>query len=218
LIAHEPTAIVWFIALKAILAAIHVWAPNAKVVLMGYPSSTPDDSTPPRARWVCRPAVPLPLVAGGALFVLVAAIAGCGNILDPKQQALDKATAAVRANARQARVEVEATLRDPGTGQEQPVDRAARVLEEQISKGIGGRVARKSTRSDGTVDLEATFIEHRDSGGGLSYEGVAVLLCVRLSGKPGPRAEVELADAPCPTNVTSKPPNFGGIDKVVTLK
>jgi hypothetical protein len=90
------------------------------------------------------------------------------------------------------------------------------VLNEQISKGIGGRVARTSTRPDGTVDLEGTFIEHRDSGGGLSYEQAAVLLCVRLSGKPGPQAEVELADAPCPTNVTSKPPNFGSIDKIVT--
>jgi hypothetical protein len=155
-------------------------------------------------------------VAGGALFVLVAAIAGCGNVLDPKQQALDSATRAVRANARQARVEVEAALREPGTSQEQPADRAARVLEEQISKGIGGRVARTSTRSDGTLDLEGTFIEHRESGG-LVSGGVAVLLCVRLSGKPGPQAEIELADAPCPTNVTSKPPNFGGIDKVVTL-
>jgi hypothetical protein len=83
----------------------------------------------------------------------------------PKQQALDKATAAVRANARQARVEVEAALREPGTSQEQPADRAARVLNEQISKGIGGRVARMSTRADGTVDLEGTFIELRESGG-----------------------------------------------------
>jgi hypothetical protein len=194
-----------------------VRAPNAKVLVMGYPSSTSDGSPPPPAKWVYRPAVPLRLVAGGALFVLVATIAaGCGNVLDPKQQALDKATAAVRANARQARVEVEAALREPGTSQEQPADRAARVLNEQISKGIGGRVARMSTRADGTVDLEGTFIELRESGG-LVTEGVAVLLCVRLSGKPGPQAKVELADAPCPTNVTSKPPNFGSIDKIVTL-
>ena len=156
------------------------------------------------------------MVAGGVVLLLVTIAAGCGNVLDPKQQAVDTATRAVRANARQARVEVEATLRDPGTGQERPVDRAARVLEEQISKGIGGRVVRASTRSDGTVDLEGTFIEHRESGG-LVSGGVAVLLCVRLSGKPGPQTEVELADAPCPTNVTSKPPNFGGLDKVVTL-
>jgi hypothetical protein len=156
------------------------------------------------------------MVAGGVVLLLVTLAAGCGNVLDPKQQALDSATSAVRANARQARVEVEAALREPGTSQEQPADRAARVLEEQISKGIGGRVARKSTRPDGTVDLEGTFIEHRESGG-LVSGGVAVLLCVRLSGKPGPQAEVELADAPCPANVTSKPPNFGSIDKIVTL-
>jgi hypothetical protein len=79
------------------------------------------------------------MVAGGVVLLLVTIAAGCGNVLDPKQQAVDTATRAVRANARQARVEVEATLRDPGTGQERPVDRAARVLEEQISKGIGGR-------------------------------------------------------------------------------
>ena len=69
---------------------------------------------------------------------------------------------------------------------------------------------------DGTVDLEGTFIEHSESGG-LVSAGVAVLLCVRLSGKPGPQARVELADAPCPTNPTSRPPNFGSIDKIVTL-
>jgi hypothetical protein len=114
-----------------------VRAPNAKVVLMGYPPSTPDDSTPPRARWLCKPAVPFRLVAGGALFVLVAAIAAGCTSMDSKQQALDSATTAVRAAAEQARVEVEATLRDPGTGQEQPVDRAARVLSEQISKSTG---------------------------------------------------------------------------------
>jgi len=193
-----------------------VRAPNTKVMVMGYPPSTSDDSTPPPTRWACRPAMPLRLVAAGALIVLAATIAGCGTFMNPRQQALDKATAAVRAAAEQARVEVEATLRDPGTGQERPVDRAARVLEEQISKGIGGRVVRGSTRSDGTVDLEGTFIEHSESGG-LVSGGVAVLLCVRLSGKPGPQTEVELADAPCPTNVTSKPPNFGGLDKVVTL-
>jgi hypothetical protein len=160
--------------------------------------------------------VPLRLVAGGALFVLVVAIAGCGNVLDPKQQAVDKATAAVRANARQARVEVEAALREPATSQEQPADRAARVLEEQISKGIGGRVARKSTRPDGTVDLEGTFIEHSESGG-LVSGGVAVLLCVRLTGKPGPQATVEISDAPCPPNPTSRPPSFGSIDRIATL-
>jgi len=40
---------------------------------------------------------------------------------------------------------------------------------------------------------------------------------LRLNGKPGPQARVELADAPCPTNPTSRPPNFGSIDKIVTL-
>ena len=161
--------------------------------------------------------MPLRLVAAGALIVLAATIAGCGTFMNPRQQALDKATAAVRAAAEQARVEVEATLRDPGTGQEQPVDRAARVLAEQISKTTGGRVVRKAAGPDGTVDLEGTFIELRNSGGGGSYEDAAVLLCVHLSGKPGPQARVELADAPCPTNPTSRPPNFGSIDKIVTL-
>ena len=70
---------------------------------------------------------------------------------------------------------------------------------------------------DGTVDLEGTFIELRNSGGGGSYEDAAVLLWVRLSGKPGPQARVDLADAPCPTNPTSRPPNFGSIDKIATL-
>jgi hypothetical protein len=161
--------------------------------------------------------VPLRLVAGGALFVLLAAVAGCGTFMNPRQQALDKATAAVRAAAEQARVEVEATLRDPGTGQEQPVDRAARVLSEQISKTSGGRVVRKAAGPDGTVDLEGTFIELRNSGGGGSYEDAAVLLCVRLTGKPGPQATVEISDAPCPPNPTSRPPNFGSIDRIATL-
>ena len=156
------------------------------------------------------------MAAGGALVVLLVTIAaGCG-FMDSRQQALDRATAAVRAAAEQARVEVEATLRDPGTGQEQPVDRAARVLEEQISKTSGGRIVRKAVRPDGTVDLEGTFIELRDSGGGYNYEQAAVLLCARLTGKPGPQATVELADAPCPPNPTSRPPAFGSIDKVVT--
>ena len=131
-------------------------------------------------------------MAGGALIVLVATIAGCGTFMNSRQQALDKATAAVRAAAEQARV-------------------------EQISKTSGGRVVRKAAGPDGTVDLEGTFIELRNSGGGGSYEDAAVLLCVRLSGKPGPQARVELADAPCPTNPTSRPPNFGSIDKIVTL-
>jgi hypothetical protein len=84
-------------------------------------------------------------------------------------------------------------------------------------QNLGGRVVRKAAGPDGTVDLEGTFIELRNSGGGGSYEDAAVLLCVRLSGKPGPQARVELADAPCPTNPTSRPPNFGSIDKIVTL-
>jgi hypothetical protein len=88
LIAHERAAIVWFTAVETIVAAIHVRPPNAKVMVMGYPSPTSDGSTPPPARWVCR---------------------------------------------------------------------------------------------------------------------------------PGPQARVELADAPCPTNPTSRPPNFGSIDKIVTL-
>ena len=157
------------------------------------------------------------MVAGGAAVLLAAIAAGCGAT-DPRQQALDSATAAVRADARQARAEVESVLRDPGTSQEPPVDRAARVLLEQIGKSSGGRVVRTSTRADGTVDLEGTFIELRDSGGGLSYEQAAVLLCVRLTGRPGPQAVVELTDAPCPTNATSKPPDFGSIDKIVTLE
>jgi hypothetical protein len=159
-----------------------------------------------------------PMVTGGALVVLLVAIASGCRTMDSRQQALDIATAAVRADAHTARDEVEATLRTPATGQEQPIDRAAQVLQEEISKSSGGRVVRKAARPDGTVDLEATFIELADSGGGLSYEQAAVLLCVRLTGRPGPQATVELADAPCPTNPTSRPPDFGSIDKVVTLE
>jgi hypothetical protein len=44
-----------------------------------------------------------------------------------------------------------------------------------------------------------------------------VLLCVRLTGRPGPQAAVALSDAPCPTNTTSRPPNFGSIDRIATL-
>jgi hypothetical protein len=64
--------------------------------------------------------------------MLAAAVAGCGLVGDAREHALDSATAAVRAAAEEARAEVEATLRDPGTGQEQPVDRAARVLLDKI--------------------------------------------------------------------------------------
>lgn len=158
------------------------------------------------------------MVVGGALVLLTATAAGCSLMGDAREHALDSATAAVRTAAREARAEVEATLRNPDTGQEQPVDRAARVLLEQISKVTGGRLVQASTRPDGTVELEGTFIERRDGGGGFSHDQAAVLLCVRLTGKPGPQATVELADAPCPTNTTSRPPNFGSIDKVVTLK
>jgi hypothetical protein len=55
LIAHERAAIVWFTAVETIVAAIHVRPTNAKVMVMGYPSPTSDGSTPPPARWVCRP-------------------------------------------------------------------------------------------------------------------------------------------------------------------
>lgn len=158
------------------------------------------------------------VAAGGALALLAAIAAGCGFMGDSRQHAIDSATAAVRAAAEEARVEVEATLRAPAAGQEQPVDRAARVLRQQISKSSGGRVVRASTLPDGTVDLEGTFIELRDGGGGFSQDQAAVLLCVRLTGRPGPQASVELADAPCPTNATSRPPDFGSIDKIVTLR
>jgi hypothetical protein len=156
-------------------------------------------------------------VTASGLVLLAATVAGCG-LMDARQQAVDRASSAVRAAAEEARREVEGALRAPGADPEEPVDRAARVLNEQIGKVTGGRVVRASARPDGTVELEGTFIELRDSGGGLSYETAAVLLCVRLTGRPGPQAVVELADAPCPTSTTSRPPNFGSIDKIVTLR
>lgn len=140
-----------------------------------------------------------------------------GNVLDPRQQALDKATAAVRAARRAGAGRGRGHPARPGYGPG-PARRPRRPGAGRADQqDHGGRVVRKAAGPDGTVDPEGTFIELRNSGGGGSYEDVAVLLCVRLSGKPGPQARVELADAPCPTNPTSRPPNFGSIDKIVTL-
>ena len=70
-----------------------------------------------------------------------------------------------------------------------------------------------SVDQDGAVRLDLAFREPADAGGGLSAARVVVMLCVRLTGTPGPSGEVRLVNLTCPAGSVEA----GVMDEVVTL-
>jgi hypothetical protein len=81
---------------------------------------------------------------------------------------------------------------------------------------VGGLLAvllAASVGRDGAVVLDLVFRDQADAGGGLSYAQAVVQLCVRVTGTPGPGAQVRLADLACPASLAMP----GLVDHQVTL-
>jgi hypothetical protein len=153
-------------------------------------------------------------VVGG--LVVAGLAGGCGVIPDPEAQARRYATDAVRAQAERTGTGFWAALRATDAG---GAHRVVRDYEELLGRFrvpagpratgvIGGAVG-----GDGTARLDLAFRDQSQAGGGLSYAGVVVMLCVRMTGTPGPGGEVRLANLACPSELVET----GLVDEVVTL-
>jgi hypothetical protein len=154
-------------------------------------------------------------MVGGLLAALL--VAGCGAIPDPERQARDAATDRVRTRALRFGTEVWAGLRaTDAAGAAEVVRRSTRLLGGFDGPGGGGSAAgvlATEVGDGGAVRLDLAFRDQADAGGGLSYTQATVLLCVRLTGAPGPAGEVRLADLACPPALVEP----GVVDQVVTL-
>jgi hypothetical protein len=65
----------------------------------------------------------------------------------------------------------------------------------------------------GSIRLDLAFRDKADAGGGLWAANAVVILCVRLTGRPGPAGEVRLTNLTCPAALREP----GLVDEVVTL-
>jgi hypothetical protein len=153
-------------------------------------------------------------ILGGLLAVLLAA--GCELMPSPEQEGQD-----VRHRPGPRR-------RNPV--RDQPVGRAAggrrhwRAAGGRAARALLGRfdaaagpwedgVLAASVDQDGAVRLDLAFREPADAGGGLSAARVVMMLCVRLTGTPGPSGEVRLVNLTYPAGSVEA----GVVDEVVTL-
>jgi hypothetical protein len=155
-----------------------------------------------------------PGIVGGALALLLGA--GCGIVPEPEEQARALATDRVRDEAAGFGTSLWAGLRaTDAAGAREVVRQHAGLLDS--SPGEDGPHERgllaASVGSDGAVVLDLVFRDQADAGGGLSYAQAVVQLCVRVTGTPGPGAQVRLADLACPASLAMP----GLVDHQVTL-
>jgi hypothetical protein len=153
-------------------------------------------------------------MVGGLLAVLLAA--GCGIMPSPEQEARRSATDRVRAQATRFGTSLWAGLRVADSAG------AGRVLEqhEELMGPFNAAngpwedgVLAASVDEEGAVRLDLAFRDKADAGGGMSAAQVVVMLCVRLTGTPGPDGQVRLANLACPAALVEP----GLVDEVVTL-
>jgi hypothetical protein len=152
-------------------------------------------------------------LAGGLLTVV---LAGCGIVPHPEQQARRDATDRVRAKAMRFGTSLWAGLRETDAAGAQRVIQQHQELLGPFDAAAGpweNGVLGASAAADGTVRLDLAFRDKADAGGGWSAAQAVVMLCVRLTGTPGPGGEVRLVNLPCPASVVDP----GLVDEVVTL-
>jgi hypothetical protein len=154
------------------------------------------------------------VVASG--LVVAGLAGGCGVIPDPEAQARRYATDAVRAQAERIGTDLWAALRATDAGGAHRVVQDHEDLLGRFRVPAGPRAAGvigAAVGEDGTTRLDLAFRDQSQAGGGLSYAGVVVKLCVRMTGTPGPGGEVRLANLACPSELVEA----GLVDEVVAL-
>lgn len=71
-------------------------------------------------------------------------------------------------------------------------------------------------RPDGTVEWDAVLIATGSDRSSWSDSSIAVRACIRLAGRPGPRATVQRTNLTCPQSVND-PRKYGSYEETVTL-
>jgi len=135
--------------------------------------------------------------------VLVASLlaTSCGLVPNPEQEAKRRATDHVRAAATGYGTNLWAGLRAvDASGARQVLEQQEALLGRFDAEGEEWRdgVLAAAADTDGTVRLDLAFRDRADAGGGLSAAQTVVMLCVRLTGTPGPSGQVRLTNLACP--------------------
>lgn len=149
---------------------------------------------------------------GGLLAVVLCT--GCGIM--PEQQARAEATDRVRAAALSFGTSVWAGLRETdAAGARRVLERHEALLGrfETANGPWENGVLAAWVDDKGSIRLDLAFRDKADAGGGLWAAHAVVMLCVRLTGTPGPAGEVRLTSLACPAALREP----GLVDEVVTL-
>lgn len=155
-----------------------------------------------------------------SLILVVAAVtatAACGDPLDSRSRARERAVAGVRDGAVAAKHDLDRILQDPAAGTQEPAALADRVRSD-LAGSIGNthsQVLAVTAGPDRTVHAQMVFYAQGEAGGGLDYTSVTVRLCVALQGRPP--ATAELTDATCPSGLPGPVAGVGTVDETVQL-
>lgn len=125
-----------------------------------------------------------------AVAAVVVGVGGGGCTTTERDSARRHALNQLREDADGLGASVEGLLRGGASA-----DDALERLRAEKGAVIDGRVA------DGTLTVDAVFIEKGSDGGGLTYEDVILRACVRYTARPAATAAVRWRAIPCPASI-----------------